>query len=884
MALAGNIVVRMSGDANPFVRELDRGIRALDNFAQSAVRTQRAADSFTMKGPKIEAADTSNMGEMSSQAQEQAGEIQAAFATALAPLNRFAATMTAQIDRIGGTIVTLARRIDSEMKLPKAEAAISRLQQKLRDEIAKGAGAAEGSLNRVQAAVQRIGPTADKALGAFQGFLRLKNLIGDFGDVAGTRLSSMFNFRLGPQIAQVTGLRAAFRGVNSVVHTLKNSVIALGAEIAVALGAFALAFKGVQFLKASTVEASNLNESVSKMGVIFGNQAQIVQNASDGMATRFGTVKTEFIDTAAIFGQLLQGMGGQTQKASAETSVQLAKLAADAGSIFNVGFDEAAGKIASALRGQSEPISAFGIDVQDAATKQEAFRLGLIKAGQEMSTQQKVAARTSLIIKGLAVAQGDLANTIDSPANAMRRFGGTMTNAGANLMSVFLPALQKGMGLLNEFATWLDTAFTRNRGAISSFAARIGDAIGVAASYLRNLPAVWSIVQLKFQEGIANVVAVFQSIPQNLAIIGEWIKNNWVKLIFAGIGQAIKAFWNLSVMVIKVIGTIVSYIPSLAIGLVKVAFSLGWSFAKTMGQGIYSGLKNALSGGSLDLPALMAPNFASLEKEIQAKFAMINKSNPMMRMDAGGPAAAGPMGGMKGPSALDPAAMESQKRIAEGAKKIIEETRTPLEKFQTQVRDLNEMFKSGAVDQETYKRAFKKALEEYGQKAKQVYDDTRTPLEKYNVKLHDLGQLFKAGLINKDTFDRAKKSGDEFSDKAKSIFEESRTPLEKYGEKLKELDALKSAGLIDEKTYERSKKLAGKEELGQGGETKFAGALELGSKEAYSALLQFRAGGTKDDSIKSVAKNSKDTVGVLNRIEKKLGASGQSLPLQRREF
>ena len=75
-------------------------------------------------------------------------------------------------------------------------------------------------------------------------------------------------------------------------------------------------------------------------------------------------------------GQLLIGMGGQTKQAAAETSVQLTKLAADASSIFNVSFAEATTKIAAALRGESEPISAFGIDLQEGVrSSKEAFRL-----------------------------------------------------------------------------------------------------------------------------------------------------------------------------------------------------------------------------------------------------------------------------------------------------------------------------------------------------------------------------------------------------------------------------------------------------------------------------------------------------------------------------
>jgi hypothetical protein len=585
MAVIKDIAIGMSVDPNPLVRGCDRSAKAMDEFNKSAERTKGVMDGLDLT-PK-----TSGTGEATdkraeaatSQAQEQAGQVRAAFQSAMAPLATFAARIEAQFNRVGGTIVTLARRIDSEMKFKAFDATLTTIQEKLKTSFAKG------------------------AVGAIQSVNRIKNVLDSLGDVARRPLDRLFKFNATGAIQQTRQLSTQFSTVGTVATKAGAAVKGFGAQLTLALGVFGLAFKAVQFFKTGITEASNLNESVNKLGVIYRAQAGVVGKAADEMAAKFGTVKTSFIDTASTFGQLLQGMGGQTEKASAETSVKLAKLAADASSIFNVGFDEAAGKIASALRGQSEPISAFGIDVQEAATKAEALRLGIIKTSRDLTTQEKVAARTSLILRGLAVAEGDLAATIEAPANAFRRFQGNLINTAGSIGTTLLPAIQKGIGLLNEFASWVGQAFERNKGAIDTFVSNLGQGIDMAGAILRNLPVAWEIVKLKFIEGASNILSVIETIPANLKIIGEWVKNNWSQLIVDGVKMAGSAFENLGVN----IGNLWTAMQDFLSG-------KGFNFE-------FTPLLDGFKATAEKLPDLVKPAFVSMQKEIDAQLAILNK-------------------------------------------------------------------------------------------------------------------------------------------------------------------------------------------------------------------------------------------------------------------
>jgi hypothetical protein len=132
---------------------------------------------------------------------------------------------------------------------------------------------------------------------------------------------------------------------------------------------FGLALRGVDAmfdgLQHVLKAGSELNEATNKMGVVFGDQAGVVGAAADMMADKYGVVKKQYIDMASEYGNLLQGMGGQTRQEAAMMSNVLSKVAADATSVFDTkDFAEAGAKIASGLRGMSLPMSKYGADTQ----------------------------------------------------------------------------------------------------------------------------------------------------------------------------------------------------------------------------------------------------------------------------------------------------------------------------------------------------------------------------------------------------------------------------------------------------------------------------------------------------------------------------------------
>jgi hypothetical protein len=116
----------------------------------------------------------------------------------------------------------------------------------------------------------------------------------------------------------------------------------------------------------------------------------------------------------------------------------------------------------------------------------------------------------------------------------------------------------------------------------------------------------------------------------------------------------------------------------------------------------------------------------------------------------------------------------------------------------------------------------------------------------------------------------------EMESEAKSIINATRTPAEKMQAEAAKLDKLHGAGLLDDETYNRGRRKIDKD-AGLTGETKFAGALELGSKEARSALLRASGSGGDNkltDINESQLATQRQMLGALQTIAGRAGDGG----------
>lgn len=215
-----------------------------------------------------------------------------------------------------------------------------------------------------------------------------------------------------------------------------------GLGLAGGLGAVGLITHGVQALGdvigGSITAASDLNETLSKSRVIFGDGADAVETWGDKAAKALGLSKNAAVGAAATFGNLFKSLG-VGQKDIAPMSEGLVGLAADLASFNNIPVEDALQKLQSGIVGEIEPMRSLGVAITAATVDAKAAELGFKKVNGVFTEGQKVQARYALIFEQTKTAQGDFAKTSDGLANSQRILNAEWENTQAKLGTLVLP-------------------------------------------------------------------------------------------------------------------------------------------------------------------------------------------------------------------------------------------------------------------------------------------------------------------------------------------------------------------------------------------------------------------------------------------------------------
>lgn len=227
---------------------------------------------------------------------------------------------------------------------------------------------------------------------------------------------------------------------------------------------------------AAVFAASDLNETMNKTGVVFGDAADGVVAWSQDSATAFGMSQNEALGYASTLGNIFTSMGMAGDEA-ASLSTDIVALGADLGSFNNVPTADALEAIRAGLLGEYEPLRRFGIVLDDASVKAKAMEMGLADANGEVSAQNMVLARQALITEGAANAQGDFAETSGSLANQMKILRARLTNAAAAIGQILLPYVTRLVGFVSKLIERFDGLSQRTKVItviVGLFAASIG--------------------------------------------------------------------------------------------------------------------------------------------------------------------------------------------------------------------------------------------------------------------------------------------------------------------------------------------------------------------------------------------------------------------------
>lgn len=170
-------------------------------------------------------------------------------------------------------------------------------------------------------------------------------------------------------------------------------------------------------------------------------------------------------------------------------SKNLTQLAYDEGSYWNKGVAETFTAMSSAISGEIEPIRRLGVDLSQARLQQELLALGFNKQVSSLSQADKAVLRYIAIMKQTANVQGNLAQTIQSPANQIKILKAQLDMLAKSVGSLLYPALKSilppliaAVQLIREFVEWVAklmgvkvvfTDFTKSADSVGG----IGDAM-----------------------------------------------------------------------------------------------------------------------------------------------------------------------------------------------------------------------------------------------------------------------------------------------------------------------------------------------------------------------------------------------------------------------
>jgi hypothetical protein len=232
-------------------------------------------------------------------------------------------------------------------------------------------------------------------------------------------------------------------------------------------------------------KASDLNETMSKTGVIFGAAQRDVVKFAEGAARSLGQTTQQALDAAATFGIFGQA-AGLTGQSLAKFSTDFTALASDLASFNNTSPEDAIQAIGAALRGEAEPLRRYGVLLDDATLKNAAFELGIYEGSGALTAQQKVLAAQKVIFEQTAIAQGDFARTSEGLANQQRILSAELENLQTKLGEAFLPLVLAVIPKLTDMAAVLSEnskAVIIVVTAVTGFTAAIVAAVGALKVY-----------------------------------------------------------------------------------------------------------------------------------------------------------------------------------------------------------------------------------------------------------------------------------------------------------------------------------------------------------------------------------------------------------------
>lgn len=207
------------------------------------------------------------------------------------------------------------------------------------------------------------------------------------------------------------------------------------------VAAVAITFRKIgHFIAQAVTESNKYQEDLNLFTVALGQYADEAKEYAEYVSDIMGIDPAQWLRNQGIFNTLLTGFGDTAERAQL-MSRNLMQLGYDLSSYANIPIEDAMQKLQSGISGELEPLRRLGYDLSQAKLQQTALNLGIKESVANMTQAEKAELRYYAIMTQVTTAQGDMARTLEAPANQLRILQAQLTQAARAIGNIFIPAL-----------------------------------------------------------------------------------------------------------------------------------------------------------------------------------------------------------------------------------------------------------------------------------------------------------------------------------------------------------------------------------------------------------------------------------------------------------
>lgn len=238
-----------------------------------------------------------------------------------------------------------------------------------------------------------------------------------------------------------------------------------------------------KLLGIAIAKSSQYTEDLNLFTVSMGRYAEEAYNYAQKVSEVMCIDPAEWMRNQGVFNTIIAGFGVAGDKA-AFMAKNLTQLGYDLASFYNIDFESAMQKVQSGISGELEPLRRLGYDLSVARLEQERLNLGIDKSVSSMTQAEKSQLRYYAMMTQVTQVQGDMARTLENPANMLRVLRAELEQAARAVGNIFIPILTKVLPIaiavasaLQEIIAAIATLF-----GITVKSPKWGDAIGSASA------------------------------------------------------------------------------------------------------------------------------------------------------------------------------------------------------------------------------------------------------------------------------------------------------------------------------------------------------------------------------------------------------------------